>query len=106
MANDFFTMVGFAAKAGACVYGTFAVEKGAKKGKILLVLLDEGLSEKTKKNVCSMCGLYDIPFIVTAPRDKLGNSCGKQNKLIGVTQKVFADRMTEIFKNSENCSEV
>ncbi len=99
--NKFFGFLGLAAKAGKCVYGAEATEKGVKSGRVLLVIADAGLSERSMKDVGCMCDYYGVPLI-TAEKDRAGAACGKNSiKQIGVTDKGFSDRLTELSKTAE-----
>ena len=54
-----------------------------------------------------MCAYYRVQMAEAGPAGKLGASCGKgEKKIVGVMQKGFADRLIEILKHSESCSEV
>ena len=107
LGNDFFAMLGFAAKARALAFGAGAVESGVKSGRAKLVIIDEALSAASKKSMKDMCAYYRVQMAEAGPAGKLGASCGKgEKKIVGVMQKGFADRLIEILKHSESCSEV
>lgn len=89
-------LLGFAVKAGACVFGAQGVEKGVKSGKVRLALYDCALSERSQKDVQNMCAYYDTPYIKIEPEGALGRACGKAGKLVGVTQTGFAEKLMEI----------
>jgi ribosomal protein L7Ae-like RNA K-turn-binding protein len=44
-------LIGIAKRAGRLTVGTFQTEKNLKAGKALLILLDEGVSENTRKKL-------------------------------------------------------
>lgn len=108
MSNEFYTLLGFAAKAGKCSYGAQSVEKGTKAGSILLILMDESASARTEKDMRNMCAYYKIPFIKISPAGRLAKACGREsNKIIGIIDKGFSERLLEIYNLSiGNCAEV
>lgn len=77
--NDFYTMLGFAARAQACVSGYTAVEKGIRKKNILLVILDEEISGNSLEKVTTMCKTFGIPWIMAGPSGEPG--CVSGNRL-------------------------
>ena len=97
-------MIGLATKAGACMFGAFAVEKGVKSGKIVLVVADEGLSPAATKTAKNMCEYYDVPLIFAGEEGRLGRACGRPaNKWVGITGKGFADRLLAICEAGKAC---
>lgn len=97
MGNDFYGFLGLAAKAGKCVYGAFACEKLVKSGKARLVISDCGLSDRSKRDVKSMCDYYGVPLIEAEPEHRAGRSCGKDGiMLIGITDEGFKDKLVEL----------
>ena len=94
--NRFYTLLGFAAKARRCVFGAVAIEKGVKAGKVLLVLLDEGASPRTRKEMASLCRYWETPLLEAGPAGRMAQACGREaNKLIGIIDKGFAEKLLE-----------
>ena len=95
--NSFFAFLGIAAKAGKCIYGTFACTQAAKKKKLQLIIIDSGLSERSKKDIYNFCEHNDLKFIVTAPTNRASMACGKDGiMLIGITDINFADNLIKL----------
>ena len=100
--DDFFGMLGLAVRSGSVLLGTFACDKGVKSGKVALLLVDDGASERTKKDMRNMCGFYGVRLITAAPAGELSHRCGRDGLMVaGVTNKGFADRLVHI-ADSEN----
>lgn len=100
--NDFFSMFGLAVKAGRVMLGTFACEKGVKGGKVGLVLMDAGASERTKKDVRNMCRFYDVALIEVEPEGTMGSRCKNEGLMLaGITDPGFIKRLEEIAKSND-----
>ena len=107
MENSIDTILGFATKAGATLFGMEGVCRGVRSGKIRLVVWDTGLSGRSQKDVKAMCEYYSVPQIAMDPPGRLERCCGrKQNKIVGITQKSFADRLMELDRERMNSAEV
>lgn len=94
LSNEFYSMLGFAVKAGACCFGATACEKKARSGSAKLIILDAGLSPASKKEFIDLCGYYRLPCLEAEPIGKLGQACGRaHNKIVGVVQEGFSSRL-------------
>ncbi len=95
-------MLGFAAKAGKCVFGYEAVRSAARKKKVGLVVLDGRLSERSKKDALNMCSYYGLSCALLDERVAAGQACGMADaKIIGICDGGFAGRIKEIIDNTE-----
>lgn len=104
MKNNFWSTLGLCARARKCTFGAMACESGVKSGKVLLILLDEGMSEKSQKGVYDMCAYYKVPAYKTSPCGELGRSVGKNaNLIVGVCDQNMAKKLIGII---EELSEV
>ena len=100
--DNFFGMLGFAVRSGNVALGAVACDKGVKSGKVALILLDDGASERTKKDTRNMCKFYEVPMIIAEPAGMMSQRCGRAGLMIvGVTDGRFAKRLLEIAE-SEN----
>ena len=90
--------IGFAMKAGRCESGDFAVERALKRGRILLALLDEGVSEATRERYEKLCAARKIPLLFV--RD-VGAAIGKPSRMIlGVTDENFKRMIMDAYEAS------
>ena len=90
-------MVGLAARAGKVIYGTAACEKGLNKGKIKLLLMQNGLSDRSVNHLVALCNAACVEYIVVDER--LGIPAGKEGiMVIGITDYRFAKRIKQIFE--------
>ncbi len=94
------TLLGFAAKAGALVSGSAAVEVGIKKRQIKLVICATDLSAKTIKNFNYLCNENKIRFYCFGGLSELGHWVGRPGRgVIGVTSEQFAGAIGSLFND-------
>ena len=91
-------LLGFAAKAGALVTGSAAVEAGIKQRKIELVICASDLSAKTIKNFNYFCKKNEVRFYCFGIISELSHWVGSSGRgVIGITSKQFADAIESLF---------
>ena len=94
------TLLGFAAKAGALVAGSAAVETGIKKGRIKLVVCAADLSAKTIAKFKFLCQENRICFYCYGVLSVLSLWIGSPGRgVIGITSKQFADAIGSLFND-------
>lgn len=77
--------------------GATACDKGVKSTEIGLILLDEGASERTKKDIRNMCAYYHVQMIITQPAGMLARRCGRDGiMMVGIKDAGFINRLLEI----------
>ena len=92
------SLLGFAAKAGALVTGSAAVEVGIKKRRVKLVICATDLSQKTIKNFQYLCEKNGVDFCCFGSISELGLWVGSPGRgVIGVTGKQFAGTIGSLF---------
>lgn len=102
---EFYSFLGLAMRAGCCIYGAEACEKGIKSGKIKLLILDAEVSENTRKRFLEACTYRDIPVIQLKDGEKMGRSIGKEHiKIIGITDNGFVRNILMKFKEGSDSS--
>ena len=100
--NNFFGMLGLAVRSRGVLLGTFACDKGVKSGKVELLIVDDGASKRTKKDMKNMCEYFGVRMIISEPAGELAHRCGKDGLMVaGVTDGRFAHRLVQI-ADSEN----
>lgn len=93
-------LLGFAAKAGALVTGSAAVEAGIKQRQIELVICATDLSAKTIKNFNYLCKKNGVRLYCFGILSELGRWVGRPGRgVIGVTSKQFADAIGSLFND-------
>lgn len=98
--NKFYTMLGFAAKAGQLITGSAAVEAAVKRRQIRLVICAEDLSPKTLKNYKMWCDANQIPFRCYGTRNQLGAAIGQPERgVLGTNSKQFATVLIRCLSN-------
>ncbi len=99
MKNNFFGFLGIAAKAGKCLYGSFACEKSVKSGKSKLLIFDCALSQRSRHDMVNMCVYYKTPYIESEPAYEAGKACGRNGIMnISITDSGFAEKLLELSK--------
>ncbi len=94
-------MLGFAARSRGCVSGYTAVESGVRKKKILLVILDEGISSGSREKIKMLCRANGVPYVTVRSAEEMGRRIGKPAvKVAGITQRLFAQRMLQLIEKS------
>lgn len=79
--------LGLSRRAGKCVAGDFAVERGIKAGRVGLVVLDSGVSDATRKRYQTICTSRGMKLIEIPD---MGHMIGKPDgKIAGITDQRF-----------------
>ena len=90
--------IGLAMKAGRCESGDFAVERALRRGRILLVVLDEGVSEATRERYAQLCAARRLPLLFV--KDS-GEAIGKPSRrILGVTDENFKNMILGAYEAS------
>ena len=89
--HKIYGLLGISAKAGKILSGTDAVLEGIAKRKVLLVVVAEDASEKSKKNIKFFCEKENIEIVVFGDIFSNSKAIGKQNRaVIGITDENLA----------------
>jgi ribosomal protein L7Ae-like RNA K-turn-binding protein len=94
--RKFYSLIGFAYKAGKCRTGATAVKELIARGKVKLLLLD-GCS----KAAMGQFAAYDGERILLT-EGKLGAAVGKEIKIAAITDKNFADSIRNEYNYAES----
>lgn len=85
-------MIGLAFRAGKTLAGSAACEKGLKQRRIVLLLLQDGLSPSSKQTFTDLCEKTRTRVIIIGPDDPMGDAIGRPGIMVlGITDKNFAD---------------
>ena len=85
-------MVGLAFRAGQTITGTAACEKGLKHGRICLLLLQDDMSESSKKGFSELSARAGVDILTISGENRIGEAIGRPGIMVlGVTDKGFAD---------------
>ena len=91
--------LGLAARARLLVSGEFMTEKAIKSGKAHVVLIAGDASDNTKKKFLNMCEFYEVPCFVSADRETLGHTIGRQTRAsVAVTDEKLAKEVIRLEK--------
>ena len=92
--SDFLNLLGLGLRAGKYELGSMACEKGIKRGKVHLLLLDEGSAPRTIKNYHSLCEENSVELMMMTA----GSFCeqtGFAYQVVGVKDKEFAKALID-----------
>ena len=102
--GKFLNMVGLCARAGKCLYGETGCLSGIRAGKVRLMLLDETVSENTRKRFADACAFRNVPLAVVS--EQTAAAAGKPGrKLIAVADQNFASALLKLYRSLPNTSE-
>lgn len=89
MTSNSLSYVGLAFRAGKTLIGTAACEKGIKRGKVRLLLLQERMSAGSTERFQRLCAMHHVDVLIV--QESLGSAIGRSEILvIGITDKGFA----------------
>lgn len=92
-------MLGLCLRAGFLVSGTDSSVELIRSGKAALALLDEGVSENTRKRLTDSCRFYGVPLYEMS-RGALGHAIGKENRqTAALSEGGLADRLLTVLEN-------
>ena len=102
--GKFLNMVGLCARAGKCLYGETGCLSGIRSGKVRLMLMDEAVSENTRKRFADACTFRNVPLLSVTERT--ASAAGKPGrKLIAVADQNFASALLKLYRSLPNLSE-
>ena len=92
-------LLGLACRAGQIALGADVALQEIRAGKAVLVLLDEGASEGTKKKLLDACTFRSVP-VYSLPEGEISQACGKDGRMAAAIRKGnLAARMTELLSS-------
>ncbi len=101
--NKTLSMLSIATKAGKVSSGGFLVEKSLQENKAFLVLIAEDASDNTKKKFIQKCDFYKVPCYISENSTVLGNSIGKQERVVvAVTDEGLAKQIINGINSSKD----
>jgi uncharacterized protein len=85
------SLIGFAVRAGRCVFGADAVELEAGRGRIRLLVLSGDAGADTVRKIGALAERRSVPLVVLQGERPLGDVVGKANcRIIGIRDSKFA----------------
>ncbi|MDD2533386.1 MAG: L7Ae/L30e/S12e/Gadd45 family ribosomal protein [Eubacteriales bacterium] len=98
--DSIWRLIGLARRAGKMVFGSEAVERSARSGKIQLLILSGDAGPNTTGRLEQVSRVTQIPILVVSDRDSLGRWTGKSQRVVaGLTDQGFADRLQALAAN-------
>jgi len=95
MTEKFWRMLGMACRARRLVFGSDAVERGVRAGKVVLVILADDVGPNTKDKIGRLSVHYEVPLITAGDRQTLGHWTGRETRVvIGVVDEGFANTLS------------
>lgn len=94
-------IIGIALRAKKLVLGGYSVKNGIMRGDIKLVIISEGISERSRKDAKKMCEYYSAEYIEPRMPGLIEAACGKKEVYIaGCTDSGLANQIKKIFNSS------
>lgn len=91
------SLLGLANRARKLVTGEDLVIKEIQKQRVYLVLIAKDASNNTLKTIMNKCNYYNIPVRQVSDRYTLGNSIGKEARVvIGIKDKGFSEKIKQL----------
>lgn len=92
MESNSLSYIGLAFRAGKTVVGTAACEKGVKRGKVRLLLLQQGMSCASKRRFSDLCNRCNVAVLIIDDEEKFGTAIGREGIMVlGITDLGFAN---------------
>lgn len=82
--NKVYTLLGFAAKSGVMLSGTFSIKRAMKEDSLELLLFSEECSEKT---IASFLYRSDIDHLILGPSERMSKTAGVKNRHVFAIKK-------------------
>jgi ribosomal protein L7Ae-like RNA K-turn-binding protein len=95
--NQWMSLLGLANRARKIISGEELVVKEIRRGNAKLVLLSADASANTAKKVTDKCKFYQIPYKLVENRTMLGQSIGKEARVVVAVLDVgFAGKLKQV----------
>lgn len=102
-----FGLLGFASRARQLTSGEFDVARQINKGCVAAVLLDETVSDNTRKRFFDACTNKKIPLFEHIPKDRLARAIGNQNrKIVALKKGKLAEQIIKLLTPDLSIDEV
>ncbi|MBP3941216.1 MAG: ribosomal L7Ae/L30e/S12e/Gadd45 family protein [Christensenellaceae bacterium] len=97
MESKFSGMFGMAVRAGKVIYGNYSVKAALMKGRLSLVVIGSGISDRSRKDAVNMCEYYKTDYIEPDIPDLIENISGKKEVyVVGITDPNMAKQLKKI----------
>jgi ribosomal protein L7Ae-like RNA K-turn-binding protein len=96
--------LGLSMRAGKLISGDEKVLKAIRSGEAKLIVLAEDASPNSSKKFTDKCSSYRVPLIQCCSRSELGDSIGRDNRVVAAITDVGFAKMIQ--KALENQTEV
>lgn len=102
MANEVYSFIGLATKAGRLVSGDETCERALKSKQVYLVLVAQDASSNTRKKFTDMCLYRGIDMRVFGEKTYLGRYTGKEMRsVVAILEEGFAKRLIEMIDKTD-----
>lgn len=106
MNDRLLSFMGICRRAGKLVIGNDPVKESIETDKALLVIIASDISQNTLKKIMPVIEGSSVPcYRVNRSKDEIGFSLGKACAILAVTDKGFADKLTELILTEQKKEE-
>lgn len=96
-------LIGLARRAGKIVFGSEAVERAARSGKVSLLILSGDAGPNTTGRLEQVGRVTDTPLIFVSDRMTFGHWTGQPQRVVaGITDQGFADRLLALWQEDQD----
>ncbi len=96
-------MIGLARRAGKIVFGSEAVERAARSGKVYLLVLASDAGPNTTGRLEQVGRVTQTPVLFVGDRSIFGHWTGQPQRVVaGITDPGFADRLQQLTAEDQN----
>lgn len=106
MNDRLLSFLGLCRRAGKLVIGNDPVKESIDTDKALLVITASDISQNTLKKIKPLIDESKVPYYtVSRTKDEISFSLGKACAILSVTDKGFADKLTELIEAEQKKEE-
>ena len=106
MNDRLLSFLGICRRAGKLVIGNDPVRESIETNKALLVIIASDISPNTLKKITAVIEASDVPcYTVNRTKDEISFHLGKVCAVLAVTDKGFADKLTELIEAEQKKEE-
>ena len=106
MNDRLLSFLGLCRRAGKLVIGNDPVRESIDTDKALLVIIASDISQNTYKKISTVIETSGVPYYrINRTKDEISFNLGKACAILSVTDKGFADKLTELIKAEQKKEE-
>ncbi|UQS86507.1 ribosomal L7Ae/L30e/S12e/Gadd45 family protein [Nicoliella spurrieriana] len=97
--QKYLNLIGIAKRAGKVVTGEAIILNAIRKHHVALLIIASDTGQATTKKFIDKAGSYNVTYHHLITRQQLSDAIGAPRTMIGITDRGFAKKLTEIKNN-------